>query len=727
MTNSLTIDVDSDGVALLTVDQKDRSMNIIDRDFISELEAAIDRVLTEDAIKGAVITSAKDSFFAGADLNMIHQAASSGLPPAEMLKMAQTVSQLFRRMETGGKPVKQLAKEGTKPFAVAIPGLAMGGGLEISLACHYRVVADDPKAKLALPEVLVGLLPGWGGTQRMPRLIGIADSLLYITSGKNFSPQDALSKKLVHEVAPRAEIVDRAKAWVRANPSVKQPWDTKGFRFPGGGGAMHPGSVQTFIASSAMAQEKTQHNFPAVERILSCVYEGSIVPIDVGLKIESKYFTKCLMEPQSGNMIRTLFVNKQAAEKGVARPEGPEELKVKKLGVLGAGMMGAGIAYVSAQAGMEVVLLDREMEYAEKGKAYSVNLVEKGVSRGKVSQEAGEALLARIKPATDYAELGDVDLVVEAVFEDTSVKEAVIKQAEAAIRPGVVFATNTSTLPISGLAEFSERPKHFIGVHFFSPVDKMPLVEIILGKESGDEALAAAIDYVGQIKKTPIVVNDGRGFYANSVVMPYLSEAMGMVAEGVKPALIENAARMLGMPVGPLALVDETSIELGYRIMSEARKAEGEAYTEQPGDRVLAALYDAGRMGRKNAKGFYDYPDDGQKALWPGLSELFPLAATQPTVEAVKERLLYRQVIDAVRQMDREILRDPASGDIGAIFGWGFAPWTGGPFSYVDTVGVGEFVRVAETLASEHGERFSPSPRLKDMAEKGARFHQDAA
>ncbi len=515
---------------------------------------------------------------------------------------------------------------------------------------------------------------------------------------------------------------------MKANPKVTQPWDKKGFKFPGGGGAMDPRSVQFFMAANAMAQRETNHNYPAVRYILSCMYEGSIVPIDTALRIETKYFVKLLRSDQTRNMIRTLFINKQAAEKGEQRPKDVPPTELKKVGVLGAGMMGAGIAYVTAKGGMDVVLLDRDQEYAEKGKGYSQKIVEKGVSRGKVTKEKGDELLARITPTTDYNALKDVDMIIEAVFEDPDVKADVIKKTEAVIGSDVIFASNTSTLPITGLAKHSERPDQFIGIHFFSPVDKMPLVEIIPGEQSGDKALAAALDYVRMIKKTPIVVKDTRGFYTNRVVPPYLGEAMIMVQEGIKPALIENAAKSLGMPVGPLALTDETSLSLGHMLMQSTKKELGDAYKPSGNEELLEKMVvDLKREGRKSGGGFYEYPEGGKKYLWPGLSEHFPIADDQPSLEEAKERLLYAQLIPAAQCYAEGIVFDPQSADIGAIFGWGFAPWTGGPMSHIDTVGVENFVRKAESLAQQYGSRFNPPETFRKMAKEGETLYPKAA
>ncbi|MEL6365961.1 MAG: FAD-dependent oxidoreductase [Pseudomonadota bacterium] len=731
---TFSFEIDGDGIALLTIDLPGQSMNVWNEDLISEFGEAVDKFLADDAIKGLVVTSGKKSgFLAGADLRMLQRTASmrGSATPGEMFDAQFGMNAMFRKMETGGHPAKKLQKGEAfaKPVAAAINGLALGGGLEVCLACHYRVVADDPKLTLGQPEVQVGLLPGAGGTQRIPRLIGIANALQMNTTGAPVRPQKALEQGLVHEIAPRDEVVARAKAWVKANPQVAQPWDKKGFKFPGGGGAMHPGAVQTFMGANAMAQQQTQHNFPAVEAILSCTYEGSIVPMDTAIRLESKYFTKLMLDPVAGNMIRTLFVNKQAAEKGEKRPKNVEKQELKKVGVLGAGMMGAGIAYVTANAGMEVVLIDRDQESADRGKSYSAGILQKAVDKGRKTQEQMDEFLARIHPTPDYEKLADVDLIIEAVFEDPKVKEETIKKAEAIMPADKVFATNTSTLPITGLAKHSVRPAQFIGIHFFSPVDKMPLVEIIPGDETGDLPLAVALDYVAKIKKTPIVVKDTRGFYTNRVVPPYINESMQMITEGVNPALVENAAKMLGMPVGPLALCDETSQELGLRI-SRATRAElgDDAVPRTKVDDLLELFVEKlGRKGRKSGGGFYDYPEGGKKHLWKGLQEHFPLADDQPTVDEVKERLLYANLVPAANCYDEGIVSDPQSADLGAIFGWGFAPWTGGPMSYIDTIGAEEFVRTAERLAQRHGPRFQPPAKLREIAAAGGKLYDQAA
>jgi 3-hydroxyacyl-CoA dehydrogenase/enoyl-CoA hydratase/3-hydroxybutyryl-CoA epimerase len=575
--------------------------------------------------------------------------------------------------------------------------------------------------------VQVGLLPGAGGTQRIPRLIGIMPALPLLLEGKNLTPQQAKSNGLIHEVVPAAELLAAAKKWLTSSSAkAVQPWDEKSFKVPGGSGGMHPATVQTFIAGNAMLRDKTLGNYPAAQAIMSAVYEGTQLPIDLALKVEAKYFLSLLRGNVAPNMIRSLFINKGKADKLVRRPQGIPKAQFKKIGMLGAGMMGAAIAYVAASNGIEVVLLDRDVESAERGKGYARKLVEGSVSKRRMSQADGDALLARIHPATDFAALADVDYIIEAVFEDRGIKADVTKKTEAVIRPGVIFGSNTSTLPISGLAEASSRPDKFIGIHFFSPAEKMPLVEIIRGKRTSDEALAVTLDFVQAIKKTPIVVNDGRGFFTSRFCGCYIGEGEIMLTEGIPAALIDNAGKLAGMPVGPLALADETAIDLGWKIHQATERDLGSAYKPSAAVGVMETMYvKNGRAGRKNGKGFYDYPEKGQKSLWPGLAELFPVKPESewPPLEELKKRLLYAQALDAARCMEEGVLTDPEDGDIGGIFGLGFAPFTGGPISLIDTVGIAKFVAECDALAQKYGERFLPPNLLRDMAAKGETFY----
>ena len=723
MTETIKFDIDADGIALLTIDVPGQTMNVITGEFTRDLGMLVERIATDAAIKGAVITSGKATgFMAGADLKGMGAAFGGGSGEggaAAKSKMATlfdgvfALNKLFRRLETCGKPV-----------AAAINGLALGGGLEITLACHYRVCADNPKIVLGLPEVMVGLLPGAGGTQRLPRLMGVQAALMYLTQGKNMSPQEAQGFGVVHELAPAAEVVDRAKAWVKANPTkAKQPWDEKNFKFPGGAGATNPAFAQTFVGAHAMIGARTYHNMNAPVAILSAVYEGAQLPMDTAIRVESKYFAKLVADPQAGNMIRTLFVNKQAAERGARRPKGVPAMPTKKVGMLGAGLMGAGIAMVSAQAGIEVVLLDQSLEAAQKGKQYTADRL----AKKRMPQDQADAILNRIHPTADYADLKGCDLIIEAVFETREIKANVTKKTEAVVGADTIFGSNTSTLPITGLAEAWSKPDNFIGIHFFSPVEKMPLVEIIVGKKTGPAAIAKALDYVAQIKKTPIVVNDSRGFYTSRCFGTYVQEGLTMLGEGVGPALIENVGKMAGMPVGPLAVNDEVGLDLSYKVAQQTRKDLGDAYRPGAGEKVIEAMVGSERFGRKNGKGFYVYPSDGKKYLWPDLAKTFPHAGEQPTPAEVRERLVFRQLVETARCFEEGVLETPEDGDLGAIFGWGFAPHTGGPFSHMDTIGIAEVVATLDRLAQKHGERFAPPKLLRDMAAKGETFYGRAA
>ena len=725
---TFTLDIDSDGIALLTIDLPGQSMNVWNEKLISEFKQFVDGMIANDEIKGTVITSGKASgFLAGADLNML--GGSKAATPAEAFESAWELNGILRKMETSGHNAKDLLKGSVhaKPVACAINGLALGGGLELALACHYRVCADNPKIQLGLPEVMVGLLPGGGGTQRLPRLSGLQAAGMMIMMGQPTNPQAALAQGFINEVVPADDVIAKAKAWVKANPKASAPWDKKGYKFPGGAGSMDPRAVPLYLGSSAMALKQSKGNYHAVKAILSCLYEGSMLPIDTALRVESKYFTKLLSDPQAKNMIRTLFINKQAAEKGAARPEGVPPSELKTVGVLGAGLMGSGITHVTAKGGMNVIVLDRNMEEAQKAVDYSQKIVDKNVARGKMTKEKAAAFMALIKPTDNYDDLKDVDLIIEAVFERPDVKADVIKKTEAVIGKDVVFASNTSTLPITGLAKNSERPELFIGMHFFSPVEKMPLLEIIPGEKTGDKALATAIDYNAKIRKTPIVVKDVRGFYTNRVFPPYANEAMLMVAEGVKPALIENAAVAFGMPIGPLAVVDETTLQLGYDIMTSTKQEMGDAYVPSGTEDLMDLMVNKiDRRGRRFGGGFYEYGEDGSKKLWPGLTEHFPLADEQPSVEKVKQRLQYIQLIATAQCYAEGVVSDPQSADLGAIFGWGFPPYTGGPMSAIDTIGVENFVRTADNLAQKYGERFAPPKMFRDKADAGESFYKAA-
>ncbi|MFN4061430.1 MAG: 3-hydroxyacyl-CoA dehydrogenase NAD-binding domain-containing protein [Paracoccus hibiscisoli] len=714
-----TMKTGDDGVAIITWDVPNKSMNVLSMEGAVALDGLIDQALADDAVKGIVITSGKKDFAAGMDLNVIagmkDQGGAQGVFDGVM-----TLHHMLRKIERAGMDPKTL--KGGKPIASALPGTALGIGLELPLATHRIFAADNPKAKVGLPEIMVGIFPGSGGTTRLARKLGAMMAAPFLLEGKLSDPKKAKSAGIIDEVVENP--LEAARAWVLAakDADLVKPWDAKGYKMPGGE-PFHPAGFMTFVGASAMVHGKTMGVYPAAKALLSAVYEGAMVPFDQALKIEARWFTHVLMNPSSTAMIRSLFINKEALEKGANRPEAPDQT-VKKVGILGAGMMGAGIAYVSAMAGIEVVLIDAQQASADKGKALSEGLLDKAISRKKSTPEKKAEVLARITATTDYATLDGCDLIVEAVFEDPAVKADVTKKAEAVIPADAIFATNTSTLPISDLAKASARPEQFIGIHFFSPVDKMLLVEIIKGKETGPVAVAKALDFVRQIRKTPIVVNDERFFYANRCIIPYINEGIRMVAEGVNPTLVENAAKMMGMPLGPLQLVDETSIDLGVKIAKATKAAMGDAYPDGAVDEVLFWMADQGRMGRKSNAGFYAYDDAGKRqGLWEGLDAQFPRAEDQPDLHDVQHRLMFAQTLEAVRALEEGVLEDIREGDVGAILGWGFAPWTGGPFGWLDMLGAGRAVEVCDRLTAAHGDRFKAPQMLRDMAAKGDSFY----
>ena len=703
--------VDADGIATITLDLKTRPMNVLAAELTQPFAEAIAKVDGDASVKGVIITSGKKEFLAGADIDGVFAITD----PKIAYELAEQYKGLLRRLEKCGRPV-----------VAALNGTALGGGLELALACHYRVAIDNPRSKFGLPEVKLGLLPGGGGTQRLPRLIGIQMALQPMLEGKEFSPAEAKAAGIIHELASdAADMLAKAKAWALANPKAIQPWDDKKFKFPGGD-SKNPAVVQVFAIAPSMAHAKTQGNYPAADNILSCVYEGGVVDFDTGCRIESRYFADLVVSQVSKNMIGTLWFQLNAINKGKSRPEGIAKSSVKKLGVLGAGMMGAGIAYVSAKVGIEVVLLDSTQESADTGKAYSTGLLDKLVKKNRMTADAQAAFLKLITPTTDYALLEGCDLIIEAVFENRAIKADVTKKTEAVIPATATFASNTSTLPITGLAKASARPKQFIGLHFFSPVDKMPLVEIILGAETSPETLAKGFDYVQQIKKTPIVVNDSRGFYTSRVFATYIMEGASLLLEGQHPRSIEVAGLKAGMPVGPLALHDEVSLSLSHHILEQTRKdfaAEGKTLPEHPANALIEKMVKTlNRPGKKAKAGFYDYPDAGEKHLWAGLAKEFPLSKTQLTQTEMIERLMFAQANEAAKCFEENVVMTVADTNIGSIFGWGFAPHQGGALQFINAIGVGEFVKRSEVLAAQYGTRFAPAALLKKMATEGKRF-----
>ncbi len=721
---NFTVETDADGIALVTWNMPDRSMNVFTEQVMDELEAIIDAVVADSAIKGAVITSGKDSFSGGADLMMLQNqlaifAREKGKDVAKATQAlfdgAGRMTWLFRKLETCGKP-----------WVSAINGTCMGGAFELSLACHGRVAADSDKVKMALPEVKVGIFPGAGGTQRVPRLTDTQGALQMLTSGQTLTPQKAKGMGLIHEIAAPDKLIETAKAMIRNGLKAVQPWDEKGFKLPGGP-VYSAAGANLWPPAIAILRRETFGNYPAASAILKCVYEGLLVPFETGLRIEQRYFTEIMQTKEAAAMIRSLFVSLQELNKGARRPAGVAETKFKKIGIIGAGFMGAGIAYVTAKAGIPVVLIDRDMEAATKGKAHSENLISDAVKKGRAKPEEKDKLLSLITPSADFSDLEGADLVIEAVFEDSEVKKVTTEKAETALKSSAIFASNTSTIPITALAKNSARPKNFIGIHFFSPVDRMMLVEIILGRKTGDKALAVAIDYARAIKKTPVVVNDTRGFYVNRCVLRYMSEAYKMLIEGVPAAMIENAAKAAGMPVGPLALTDETAVDLAQKIMRQTSKDLGGKAVDPAQMALIDTLVDKHtRFGRKNGKGFYDYPQKpAKKKLWPGLKELYPqLAPEKVDYEELKQRLLVTIALEAARVMEEGIVTDPREADVGSILAFGFAPYTGGVLSYIDGVGAKKFVKIAKALQKKYGADFKAPKLLVDLADKGETFYQ---
>jgi 3-hydroxyacyl-CoA dehydrogenase/enoyl-CoA hydratase/3-hydroxybutyryl-CoA epimerase len=726
---NFTVDVDADGIALVTWDMPGRSMNVIDLEVLDELPAIVEQVTDDPAIKGAVITSGKETFSGGADLTMLEnlnqtfadlvRQQGEEAATARVFEESRRASVVYRRLETSGKP-----------WVAAINGTAMGGAFELCLACHYRVAAQSPKTRVGLPEIKVGLFPGAGGTQRIARMMQPGDALQMLLKGDQLRVDRAKAMKLIDAVVPPEDLVKTAKEWIKAGGKGKAPWDTEGFKLPGGLVYSKAG-MMVFPPASAIYRRETYDNYPAARAILQCVYEGLQLPMDLALRVESRWFAKILRSPQAAAMIRSLFVSMQELNKGARRPEHVAPVKFKRIGVLGAGFMGAGIAYVTAQAGIDVVLIDRDQEAAEKGKAYSHKLITDQINRGRAKTAERDELLARITPTADYGALAGCDLVIEAVFEDRKVKAEAIAKTEAVIGD-TVFGSNTSTLPISSLATESQRPANFIGIHFFSPVERMMLVEIILGKDTGDAALAAALDYVRAIRKTPIVVNDSRGFYTSRVVGTYIREGHLMLTEGIPAAMIENVGRMAGMPVGPLSLNDEVAVDLAWKILKATEADLGADAVDQRQKALLEEMVEKrGRLGRKNGKGFYDYPQSGPKRLWPGLEELQPNRLSADEIDAnpglvgeLKQRLLAIQALETARIFEEGVLTDVREGDVGSILGFGFAPFSGGTISYIDQMGTKRFVELCRKLEKKYGARFRPSKLLVEMAAKNETFYR---
>ncbi|MBV4482674.1 3-hydroxyacyl-CoA dehydrogenase NAD-binding domain-containing protein [Pseudomonas khavaziana] len=714
MTDAIRYEKGQDQIVVLTLDMPGQSANTMNAAYRQAMAATLTRLEAEkNEIAGVVITSAKKTFFAGGDLNeliKVNKAHGKDFYDSVLVLKAQ-----LRRLETLGKPV-----------VAAINGAALGGGWEICLACHHRVALDDKAVQLGLPEVTLGLLPGGGGVVRMVRMLGLEKALPYLLEGKKVRPAQALQAGLIGELAAdRDELLSKSRAWILANPEARQPWDNKAYQIPGGTPS-NPKVAQMLAIAPSILRSKTNGCFPAPEKILCAAVEGAQVDFDTAHLIETRYFTELVTGQVAKNMIGTFWFQLNEINAGSSRPQGFAPYVTHKVGVLGAGMMGAGIAYVSACAGIDVVLKDINLAAAEKGKAHSAALLDKKVSRGQLTAEQRETTLARIHPTQDDADLAGCDLIIEAVFEDRELKARVSAAAQSVVGADAVIASNTSTLPISGLATAVPDQARFIGLHFFSPVDKMPLVEIIKGAHTSDETLARGFDFVLQIKKTPIVVNDSRGFFTSRVFGTFTNEGIAMLGEGVAAPMIETEARKAGMPVGPLAVSDEVSLSLMSHIRQQTTKdlqAEGKAMPNHPATAVIDLLVNEyKRTGKAAGAGFYDYPASGQKHLWPELKTRFEQPGKQISPQDVRDRLLFIQAIETVRCVEEGVLMSTADANVGSIFGIGFAAWSGGALQFINQYGLNDFIARARYLAEEYGERFSPPALLLEKAAKGALF-----
>jgi 3-hydroxyacyl-CoA dehydrogenase/enoyl-CoA hydratase/3-hydroxybutyryl-CoA epimerase len=711
--NQLRYATDAEGVVTLTFDSPDGPVNTMSQAWHRDFIACVERVIAEkDKLRGVILASAKTSFFAGADLKGVLRLSEKDAP--EVYRNIEAVKAALRKLELSGRPV-----------VAAINGAALGGGWEICLAAHWRICIDDPKIELGCPESL-GLLPGAGGVTKTVRLLGLQAALPMLVEGKLMRPAEALKLKLVDElVADRAALMARARAWIAANPEPKQAWDRKDYEIPGGG-ARAPGAGMMLAVAPAVLTQKTRGLYPAPEAILSCAVEGTLTDFDSAMRNESRYLAKLMTGQVARNMITAFFFNLNAIKSGASRPKKVPKWQATRVGILGAGMMGAGIAWANASRRIPCVLKDVTLEQATIGKAYSAKLLEKRIKQGRTDAAGASQTLDLIKPTASADGLAGCDLIIEAVFENRELKAQVTKEAEPKLAADGIFASNTSTLPITGLARASHRPDHFVGLHFFSPVDKMQLVEIIVGKATSDATLARAFDYVQQIGKTPIVVNDSRGFFTSRVFGTWVSEGQAMLLEGIPAPVIENAARQAGMPVGPLAIADEVSMKLSQMVRKQAMAdlaAEGKAYKPHPAFALVDCMVDEfKRPGRAGDGGFYEYPAGGEKFLWPELKRRFEKQGAAWDMQELKDRILYIQAIESARCLEEGVLRNVADANIGSIFGIGFPAWAGGALQYINSVGAAKFAARADALAARYGERYACPKIVRDKATAGAAF-----
>jgi 3-hydroxyacyl-CoA dehydrogenase/enoyl-CoA hydratase/3-hydroxybutyryl-CoA epimerase len=718
MTESIRWDADADGIVTLTLDDPGKSANTINDRYVTSMSQTLDRLEAErDSITGVIITSAKKTFFAGADLNMLRNVTPDNA--RELTAHIALVKSQLRRLEKLGRPV-----------VAAINGTALGGGLELALACHHRIALDAPGTKIGFPEVTLGILPGLGGVTRTVRMLGLMVALMeLLTRGQQLRPAQAAQLGIVDVAATPDEMFTKARGWIAAHPRAQQPWDIRGYKIPGGTPTT-PSLAQMLPAFPATLRKQIKGApMPAPHHILCAAVEGTQVDFDTALQIETRYFMDLATGQVAKNMIKAFFFDLQHINKGGSRPDGYPQRTFRKVGVLGAGMMGAGIAYSCARAGMDVVLKDVDLTAAEKGKAYSAKLLDKAVSRGRSTPDQRDELLARITPTAEVADLKGCDLVIEAVFEDPALKKKVFAEVLDVVEPDALLCSNTSTLPITDLATGVDRPQDFLGLHFFSPVDKMPLVEIVRGEETSDAALAAAIDVVQQIRKTPIVVNDSRGFFTSRVIGTFINEAVAMLAEGAAPVSIEQASSQAGYPAPVLQLVDELTLTLTRKIREETRRgveAAGGTWTRHPADAVVDAMVqDYHRPGRAGGAGFYDYESGRRTRLWPGLVEHFgPFRPDAIPFDDMKERMLFAEALETVKCVDEGVITSVPDANIGSIMGIGFPPWTGGVLQYINGYpgGLPGFVARARELADRYGDRFTPPLSLVAKADAGETF-----
>jgi len=702
-------EVGADGIGILSINQVNNPTNLFSTEFITSYIELANNVVADKDIKGMILTSGRSMFMPGADLRELQ---TMGDDPQKTLDGTMQMHQSLRALETAGKP-----------FVAAINGTAMGGGLELCLTCHHRIVLNNVKIKLGFPEAKVGLLPAGGGNSKVPYLLGIQNSLMYLLQGKEVRPTQALKDGLIDDLAESQEdLIQKAKDWILANPNPVQPWDNKKHRVPGGD-VWSANGVQTLVGAAGNLGKMAHGNYPAQSYIMKVIHDGLPITIDRALEIEARYFIKLLASKEAKNMIRTGFMELQKAKKGIARPKTEPKYEIKKLGILGAGMMGAGIAYVSAKAGMDVVLKDVSQEGADKGKAYSKAILDKAISKNRSTPEKAEALLSKIEATADPASMKDCDLVIEAVFEDPKLKAIVTAETEAVLGADKVYASNTSTIPITELAKASSRPDNFIGIHFFSPVEKMPLVEIIVGEKTEAKAIAAAVDYTVAIGKIPIVVNDSRGFYTSRCFGTFVSEGSFMVEEGVPAAMVENVAKAEGMAVGPLAVIDEVTLTLGLHVYESDPTPNKPAFQERSYKMQKDLVDNHDRKGKKWGAGFYDYPKGLPKKLWPGLAEKYNANVDYLDKETVGKRILHRQAIEAFKCLEEGVLNSVVDGDLGSVLGWGFPIFTGGALSYIDFVGMQQFVAECDDFSSRFGARFAVPDGLRALSEAGKSIH----